>query len=91
MGNETPRHVPARIQVALDYLAHTRWVTQQDDASIPARTLSGLEKAVESAALRTLQSYLMGEMDFGDVPPTTPRRGEDDPPATAEVKVPEPV
>jgi hypothetical protein len=90
MRNDTPRSVPPRIQVALDFLTHTRWVTQQEDASVPARSLTPLEKAVESAALRTLQSYLLGEMDFGDVPPVAAQEPPPDDPPSAGVPVPQP-
>lgn len=78
MATENSSSVPPRVQAALDYLSHVRWVTQQDDASIPARTLSPLERSVESAALRTLQSYFLCEMDFGDAAPIRSSRREED-------------
>lgn len=88
MSTET-RSLPPRIQAALDYLSHTRWVTAQDDASIPARVLSPLERSVESAALRTLQSYFLGEMDFGDAAPIkSSTRNEDE--GDAPVPAPQP-
>ena len=71
--------LPARVQAALDYLEHCRWKTDQDDASIPARTLSPLEGRVLDAALRVLAGYFMGEMDYGDSPPRrVPDSNEDD-------------
>ena len=57
------------MQAALDYLEHCRWITAQDDASIPERTLSPLEQRVSDAALRVLVGYFLGEMDYGDSPP----------------------
>jgi len=41
-----------------------RVLTTQFDTSIPPRELSALEKSVQAAALRALQQYLLGEMDF---------------------------
>lgn len=78
MSSDTTTKLPARVQAALDFINHTRWVTQQDDASIPPRSLTKLEQSVETAALRTLQSYFLGEMDFGDAPPVTRRKPDDD-------------
>jgi hypothetical protein len=72
--------LPPRIKAAFDYLSHVRDLTSQYDASIPARELSPLEKSVQLAALRTLQQYLLGEMDFSKPPPppSPPKRdGED--------------
>ena len=43
-------------------------ITEQVDASIPMRCLTPLEHRVEEAALRALQQYLLGEMDFGEEP-----------------------
>jgi hypothetical protein len=56
--------LPPRIKAAFDFLNHAYYITTQTDASIPARELSPLEKSVETAALRALQQYLLGEMDF---------------------------
>jgi len=56
--------LPPRIKAAFDFLNHAYYVTTQTEASIPARELSPLEKSVETAALRALQQYLLGEMDF---------------------------
>ena len=60
--------LPPRIKAAFDFLEHTRDLTSQWEASIPARELSPLEKSVQTAALRALQQYLLGEMDFADAP-----------------------
>ena len=71
--------VPARVQAALDYLEHCRWLTEQDDAAIPARSLSPKEERVMNAALQVLSTYFLGEMDFGDAPPRRDAdRGDDD-------------
>jgi hypothetical protein len=65
-GNGPP--LPPRIKAAFDFLDHVRMVTTQMDASLPARDLSPVEKSVELAALRALQQYLLGEMDFAENP-----------------------
>jgi hypothetical protein len=73
--------LPPRVQAALDYIDHTRWITQQFSPAITPRALTPLEQSVETAALRTLQSYFLGEMDYGDAPPvTTAKRDDDDQP-----------
>lgn len=58
--------LPPRIRAAFDYLEHVRLVTLRWNISLPERELSALEKSVESAALRALQQYLLGEMDFAE-------------------------
>src|SRR5215469_16874968 len=58
--------LPPKIKAAFDFLHHARMITEQVDASIPMRSLTPLEKSVEAAALRTVQQYLLGEMDFID-------------------------
>jgi hypothetical protein len=80
--------LPPRIKAAFDYLSHVRDLTSQYDASIPARELSPLEKSVQLAALRTLQQYLLGEMDFADTPPppNPPRKDDDDGAAPARTE-----
>jgi hypothetical protein len=65
-NNGNSQTFPPRIRAAFDYLDHVYFVTTQRDVSLPARTLTPLEKSVESAALRALQQYLLGEMDFGE-------------------------
>jgi hypothetical protein len=50
----------------LEFLHLARIITEQVDASIPMRSLTPLEKRVEEAALRALQQYLLGEMDFAE-------------------------
>ena len=71
--------LPPRIKAAFDYLDHVRMVSTQYEASIPARDLSPLEKSVQAAALRALQQYLLGEMDFAEPPAATkPAKREDD-------------
>jgi hypothetical protein len=72
---ESSPTLPPRIKAAFDFLHHTRMVTEQVDASIPMRPLTALEKSVEAAALRVLQQYLLGEMDFAEEPPAPPARG----------------
>lgn len=77
--NDITLAMPARVRAALDYLEHCRWVTDQCDVTMPARTLSPLEKSVSDAALRVLSSYFLGEMDYGDAPPCrVPHSNEDD-------------
>lgn len=56
--------LPPRIKAAFQFLHHARMITEQVDASIPMRGLTPLEQRVEEAALRALQQYLLGEMDF---------------------------
>jgi hypothetical protein len=82
-GNGPP--LPPRIKAAFDYLDHVRQVTTQMDASVPARDLSPLEKNVELAALRALQQYLLGEMDFVETPaaPRPSKRDDDEGTASA--------
>lgn len=77
--DDSPK-LPARVQAAFDFLYHARHVTEQCDASIPARNLTSLEKSVELASLRVIHQYLLGEMDFRDDSPeaATPRKGEND-------------
>lgn len=77
-GNGPP--LPPRIKAAFEFLDHVRQVTTQMEASIPARELSPVEKSVETAALRALQQYLLGEMDFAEPTPTSkpPKRDDED-------------
>jgi hypothetical protein len=65
--------VPSRIKVAFAFLAHTRWITWAPDASIPVRALTPLERSVETIALRAVQQYLLGEMDFAEGAPPAPK------------------
>ena len=58
--------LPPKVKAAFEYLYHTRMITEQHDAAIPPRDLTPLEKSVETAALRAVQQYLMGEMDFAE-------------------------
>ena len=73
--------LPPKIKAAFDFLHHARMVTEQVDASIPMRVLSPLERSVEAAALRAVQQYLLGEMDFVEDVPAAPERkgGEEEP------------
>ena len=80
-GNGPP--LPPRIKAAFDFLEHVRTVTMQMDASVPARDLSPLEKSVELAALRALQQYLLGEMDFAETPSASKPTKRDDDDGTA--------
>ena len=72
--------LPPKIKAAFDFLHHARVVTEQTDASIPMRSLTPLEKSVETAALRVVQQYLLGEMDFVEEAPDAPKKrdGDDD-------------
>ncbi len=79
--------LPPKIKAAFDFLHHARMVTEQTDASIPMRTLTPLEKSVEVAALRTVQQYLLGEMDFvEEAQSAPPTKGDDDDSAPEPVK-----
>ncbi len=79
MAREDDRPVvPARVQAALEYLRYCYWKTEQSDVSIPPMKLSTTERSVESAALSILQQYFLGEMDFGDAPPITVGRSNED-------------
>ncbi len=69
---------PPRIKATFYFLSHARLVTEQVDASIPMRSLTALEKSVEAAALRAVQQYLLGEMDFVEHAPTASRQKDGD-------------
>jgi hypothetical protein len=73
-----PPNKPSRVQTALDYLDYCESVTHQCDVSAPARALTQTEQKVREAALRVLQSYFLGEMDFGDLPPMEVRPESDE-------------
>ncbi|HEY1922525.1 MAG TPA: hypothetical protein VGG44_07140 [Tepidisphaeraceae bacterium] len=78
-NNRNGALLPPRIKAAFDFLDHVRAVTMQMDASVPSRDLSPLEKSVELAALRALQQYLLGEMDFAETPgPSRPGKRDDE-------------
>jgi hypothetical protein len=66
MGKDDERSqaIPPQIRVALSVLSHTRFITWQVDAAIPVRDLTSLERSVEATALRTIQHYMLGEMDY---------------------------
>ena len=64
--DESGPTLPPRIKAAFQFLHLARIITEQVDASIPTRGLRPLEKRVEEAALRVLQQYLPGEMDFAE-------------------------
>lgn len=84
--NDEGPTLPPRIKAAFDYLDHVRAVTDQMDVSIPPRQLSPLEKKVELAALRALQQYLLGEMDFSEPrSPTRPANPGDNDDGTSSV------
>jgi hypothetical protein len=71
--------LPPRIKAAFDYLEHVRELTQQWDATIPVRNLTSIEKSVHTAALRALQQYLLGEMDFAETSePSKPTKRKDE-------------
>jgi hypothetical protein len=61
--------VPPRIRVAFAYLTHARMITWAPDTSIAVRALTPLEQSVHAAALRAVQQYLLGEMDFAEETP----------------------
>ena len=69
---------PAKIRAAFVYLGYARMITLQTDSSIPVRELTPLERSVETAALRAVQQYLLGEMDFAEAEPKAqPQKAED--------------
>jgi hypothetical protein len=71
---------PPRVKAAFQFLYLARLITEQVDASIPMRELTPLERRVEEAALRALQQYLLGEMDFTEAQePKAERSGNDEP------------
>jgi hypothetical protein len=80
MGRDnTDPVLPPRVKAAFDFLYHTWRITEQTDSAIPTRPLTALERSVETAALRAVQQYLLGEMDFADEPADAPEKhnGED--------------
>jgi hypothetical protein len=70
--------VPPKIKAAFEFLHHARMITEQVDSSIPMRALTPLERSVEAAALRAVQMYLLGEMDFVESAPPAPGGQRDD-------------
>ena len=62
--DNSERPLPPQIRVAFGVLYHARQVTEQSDLSISARVLTPLEESVRTTALRAIQLYLLGEMDF---------------------------
>ena len=73
---------PPRVRAAFAFRHHARMITEQVDSAIPMRSLTLLEKSVEAAALRTVQQYLLGEMDFAQEEaqePAPKQSGDDDP------------
>ena len=80
-NNDEGPVLPPRVKAAFNFLHLARMVTEQCDAAIPMRDLSPLEKSVETAALKVLQQYLLGEMEFVDEPSTSAlknNKGDDD-------------
>jgi len=70
--------LPPRIKAAFDYLDHVCMITTRIDVTTPVRELTPLEKSVEAAALRALQQYLLGEMDFAEIAPAAKPAKRDD-------------
>jgi hypothetical protein len=70
--NSNAQELPLKVKAAFDYLYHTYRLTDRTDATIPARTLTSLEKSVETTALRVVQQYLLGEIECGDEPGEKP-------------------
>jgi hypothetical protein len=70
--------MPPRIKAAFEFIHHARMVTEQTDTAIPMRPLTALERSVEFAALRTIQQYLLGEMDFSEPAQTALAPEKDD-------------
>jgi hypothetical protein len=76
--NGSDSSLPPRIKAAFGYLEHVREVTTQWSPAIPMRDLTKVEKSVELAALRALQQYLLGEMDFAENPSASKSADTDD-------------
>ncbi len=76
--NQQSPDKPARVQAALEYLRYCDGVVSQCDVSIPARQLTPSESSVRESALRVLQAYFLGEMDYGDAPPRCAPEDNDD-------------
>jgi hypothetical protein len=88
IGRDGSPPLPPRVLAALKFLDHCYSLQHQCDASSPAIGLTAQEQSVRRSALRVLSLYFEGEMDFGDVPPTAPKPGPDDPTGPAPVPVP---
>jgi hypothetical protein len=82
--DESGPALPPKIEAAFKFLHHARLITEQVDASISMRGLTALEKSVEAAALRAVQQYLLGEMDFVEHAPAAPRKKDGDDDAASE-------
>jgi hypothetical protein len=84
------QRVPARVEAAQHFLHYALSVRVNSADYLPGdapRTtveLSRKEQATYEAALSVLQSYFLGEMDFGDVPPSTRGGPDDDKPKPRE-------
>lgn len=85
--------IPARVETAIQVLHYVNNSKRPGGSCFPAMSgdtptaeedLSPGQQKLEAAAIRVLQQYLTGEMDFGDVPPTAARRGDDDAPGVRE-------
>lgn len=74
MSTDKTSSIPGRIEAALSFLGHCRWV-ETDDTS--RRDLTPGEQRVCDAALEVLRHYFTGEMDFGDAPITARKNDED--------------
>ena len=76
-------HVPpARVHSAFDFLGYCDHVECHPGPgdSLEARDLTKTEAAAKEAALRVIQQYLDGEMDFGDRPIIVRQERRDDGP-----------
>lgn len=74
MSDQKTSPVPGRVEAALSFLGHCRWVEMDDTAR---RELTPEEAGVRRAALEVLRLYFVCEMDFGDAPPSRHGRDED--------------
>lgn len=75
---EPDPRLPQRVHASLTYLHYCRCILEQTDASIPGGELTAAESRVKNAALRVLQQYFDGEMDFAEASPRSPRPPADD-------------
>lgn len=90
--------IPPRVQTVIQVLHYVQNAKRPGGCGLAAMSgdtptaeddLSPAQLRVESAALNLLNLYLSGEQDYGDVPPQSARRGNDDEPGVPQ-RVPQP-
>lgn len=78
--------LPQRVEAALQYLRYCDCRQTRCDSTLAEPTLTPLEASVQQSALRVLQAYFLGEMNYADAP--APRREDEGPEGDAEQPVP---